>query len=214
MTSSFLLCDFLFPLDLIHLFTDNRMDTAKSRTSEDILRSSRLSAYSPEPYTQSESDYYPYTSSPKGRKWCHFRDFRIATCKRSCIFCFPLEQIQTPKCSSFCDCVVTIIHSATLLLCSTLGSTFVQGHLFYLFSLSAYRMPRRRFSTGGDEESWSHGLQRVRASLFFLSVLLKHLIEESHLHPINNALPMVWHPNYACFFLKMCFFLYLTFTVH
>uniref|UniRef100_A0A673BTE4 Actin binding LIM protein family, member 3 n=1 Tax=Sphaeramia orbicularis TaxID=375764 RepID=A0A673BTE4_9TELE len=39
----------------------------KSRTSEDILRSSRLSTYSPEPYTQSESDYYPYTSSPKVR---------------------------------------------------------------------------------------------------------------------------------------------------
>uniref|UniRef100_A0A3Q4HJT1 Actin binding LIM protein family, member 3 n=1 Tax=Neolamprologus brichardi TaxID=32507 RepID=A0A3Q4HJT1_NEOBR len=33
----------------------------KSRTSEDILRSSRLSTYSPEPYSQSESDYYPYT---------------------------------------------------------------------------------------------------------------------------------------------------------
>lgn len=133
--------------------------------------------------------------------------------KEAAFFCFPLEQIQTPNCSSFCDCVVTIIHSATPLLCSTLGSTFVQGHLFYLFSLSAYRMPRRRFSTGGDEESWSHGLQRVRASLFFLSVLLKHLIEESHLQPINNALPMVWHPNSARF-LKMCFFLYLTFTVH
>uniref|UniRef100_A0A3B3BZN0 Actin binding LIM protein family, member 3 n=1 Tax=Oryzias melastigma TaxID=30732 RepID=A0A3B3BZN0_ORYME len=39
----------------------------KSRTSEDILRSSRLSTYSPEPYTQSESDYYPYTSSPRIR---------------------------------------------------------------------------------------------------------------------------------------------------
>uniref|UniRef100_A0A7N6AWR1 Actin binding LIM protein family, member 3 n=1 Tax=Anabas testudineus TaxID=64144 RepID=A0A7N6AWR1_ANATE len=39
----------------------------KSRTSEDILRSSRLSTYSPEPYTQSESDFYPYTTSPKVR---------------------------------------------------------------------------------------------------------------------------------------------------
>uniref|UniRef100_A0A3Q3WST2 Uncharacterized protein n=1 Tax=Mola mola TaxID=94237 RepID=A0A3Q3WST2_MOLML len=66
----------------------------KSRTSEDILRSSRLSTYSPEPYTQSESDYYPYTSSPK-----------------------------------------------------------------------AYRMPRRRFSTGGDEESWSHSLQRIGSGI-------------------------------------------------
>ncbi|KAK7922566.1 hypothetical protein WMY93_009468 [Mugilogobius chulae] len=62
----------------------------KSRTSEDILRSSRLSTYSPESYSQSESDYYPYTSSPK-----------------------------------------------------------------------AYRAPRRRYSTGGDEESWNHGLQRI-----------------------------------------------------
>uniref|UniRef100_A0A8C5B8J2 Actin binding LIM protein family, member 3 n=1 Tax=Gadus morhua TaxID=8049 RepID=A0A8C5B8J2_GADMO len=41
--------------------------TTKSRTSEDILRSSRLSTYSPESYAQSESDYYPYTSSPRSR---------------------------------------------------------------------------------------------------------------------------------------------------
>nr|XP_019963388.1 PREDICTED: actin-binding LIM protein 3-like isoform X3 [Paralichthys olivaceus] len=66
----------------------------KSRTSEDILRSSRLSTYSPEPYTQSECDYYPYSSSPK-----------------------------------------------------------------------AYRAPRRRFSTGGDEESWSHSLQRIGSGI-------------------------------------------------
>uniref|UniRef100_A0A669EMA1 Actin binding LIM protein family, member 3 n=1 Tax=Oreochromis niloticus TaxID=8128 RepID=A0A669EMA1_ORENI len=62
----------------------------KSRTSEDILRSSRLSTYSPEPYSQSESDYYPYTT---------------------------------------------------------------------------YRAPRRRFSTGGDEETWSHGLQRIGSGI-------------------------------------------------
>ncbi|XP_013886884.1 actin-binding LIM protein 3 isoform X4 [Austrofundulus limnaeus] len=74
---------------------DNQMESAtKSRTSEDILRSSSLSTYSPEPYTQSESDYYPYTSSPR-----------------------------------------------------------------------AYRMPRRRFSTGGDEESWSQSLQRVGSGI-------------------------------------------------
>ncbi|XP_024139567.1 actin-binding LIM protein 3 isoform X3 [Oryzias melastigma] len=66
----------------------------KSRTSEDILRSSRLSTYSPEPYTQSESDYYPYTSSPR-----------------------------------------------------------------------TYRVPRRRFSTGGNEESWSQGLQRIGSGI-------------------------------------------------
>ncbi|XP_038137174.1 actin-binding LIM protein 3 isoform X10 [Cyprinodon tularosa] len=66
----------------------------KSRTSEDILRSSSLSTYSPEPYMQSESDYYPYTSSPR-----------------------------------------------------------------------AYWAPRRRFSTGGDEESWSQGLQRIGSGI-------------------------------------------------
>ncbi|XP_035983315.1 actin-binding LIM protein 3 isoform X6 [Fundulus heteroclitus] len=79
----------------IYKRTDNHMETAtKSRTSEDILRSSSLSTYSPEPYTQSESDYYPYTSSPR-----------------------------------------------------------------------AYWAPRRRFSTGGDEESWSQGLQRIGSGI-------------------------------------------------
>ncbi|KAK2849390.1 hypothetical protein Q5P01_009224 [Channa striata] len=71
-----------------------RRTATKSRTSEDILRSSRFSTYSPEPYSQSESDYYPYTSSPK-----------------------------------------------------------------------AYRAPRRRFSTGGDEENWSHSLQRIGSGI-------------------------------------------------
>ncbi|XP_047209659.1 actin-binding LIM protein 3 isoform X1 [Girardinichthys multiradiatus] len=66
----------------------------KSRTSEDIIRSSSLSTYSPEPYTQSESDYYPYASSPR-----------------------------------------------------------------------AYWAPRRRFSMGGDEESWSQGLQRIGSGI-------------------------------------------------
>lgn len=79
----------------IHYFSDNYVDEAtKSRTSEDILRSSRLSTYSPESYSQSESDYYPYASSPK-----------------------------------------------------------------------AYRAPRRRFSTGGEEEGWSHGLQRIGSGI-------------------------------------------------
>nr|XP_057919604.1 actin-binding LIM protein 3 isoform X5 [Doryrhamphus excisus] len=76
-------------------YPDNHLNAAtKSRTSEDILRSSRLSTYSPEPYTQSECDYYPYPSSPR-----------------------------------------------------------------------AYRVPRRRFSTGGDEESWSHSLQRIGSGI-------------------------------------------------
>nr|XP_057919605.1 actin-binding LIM protein 3 isoform X6 [Doryrhamphus excisus] len=79
----------------IYKRTDNHLNAAtKSRTSEDILRSSRLSTYSPEPYTQSECDYYPYPSSPR-----------------------------------------------------------------------AYRVPRRRFSTGGDEESWSHSLQRIGSGI-------------------------------------------------
>lgn len=164
------LSDFVFSPNLIHLFTDNRVDTAtKSRTSEDILRSSRLSTYSPEPYTQSESDFYPYTSSPKGRKQCHFSDFRIASCILSSIFFSFSTGTNTDTEVQFLSylCVVTFIHSATLLLCSTLSSAFIQGNLF---SLSAYRMPRRRFSTGGDEESWSHSLQRVRASLFSFSL--------------------------------------------
>ncbi|XP_049591967.1 actin-binding LIM protein 3 isoform X6 [Syngnathus scovelli] len=66
----------------------------KSRTSEDILRSSSLSTYSPDSYPQSECDYYPYSSSPR-----------------------------------------------------------------------AYRVPRRRYSTGGDEESWSHNLQRIGSGI-------------------------------------------------
>ncbi|XP_061643651.1 actin-binding LIM protein 3 isoform X2 [Phyllopteryx taeniolatus] len=78
---------------LVYVVSDNHLNAAtKSRTSEDILRSSRLSTYSPEPYT--ECDYYPYSSSPR-----------------------------------------------------------------------TYRVPRRRFSTGGDEESWSHSLQRIGSGI-------------------------------------------------
>ncbi|XP_068440246.1 actin-binding LIM protein 3 isoform X4 [Clinocottus analis] len=85
----------IMPRSPQHYGYDNHVDAAtKSRTSEDILRSSRLSTYSPEPYSQSEADYYPYTSSPR-----------------------------------------------------------------------AYRVPRRRFSTGGDEESWSPGLQRIGSGI-------------------------------------------------
>ncbi|XP_045067063.1 actin-binding LIM protein 3-like [Coregonus clupeaformis] len=78
----------------IYKRTDN-LPATKSRTSEDLIKSSRLSSYSPEPYTQSESDYYPYSSSPK-----------------------------------------------------------------------ALRAPRRRYSTGGDEENWSHSsLQRIQSGI-------------------------------------------------
>ncbi|XP_072295896.1 actin-binding LIM protein 3 isoform X7 [Eucyclogobius newberryi] len=101
-------------------YTDIYVDAAtKSRTSEDILRSSRLSTYSPESYSQSESEYYPYTSSPK-----------------------------------------------------------------------AYRAPRRRYSTGGDEEGWSRGLQRVSASLFSVS-LSTSSSSSSSVTSINNAPLMV-----------------------
>ncbi|KAM9833199.1 actin-binding LIM protein 3 isoform 7-T8 [Syngnathus typhle] len=80
---------------LVNVASDNHLNTAtKSRTSEDILRSSSLSTYSPESYPQSECDYYPYSSSPR-----------------------------------------------------------------------AYRVPRRRYSTGGDEESWSHNLQRIGSGI-------------------------------------------------
>ncbi|XP_041694699.1 actin-binding LIM protein 3-like isoform X2 [Coregonus clupeaformis] len=78
----------------IYKRTDN-LPATKSRTSEDLIKSSRLSTYSPEPYTQSESNYCPYPSSPK-----------------------------------------------------------------------VLRAPRRRYSTGGDEESWSHSsLQRIQSGI-------------------------------------------------
>ncbi|XP_070960118.1 actin-binding LIM protein 3-like [Oncorhynchus clarkii lewisi] len=78
----------------IYKRTDN-LPATKSRTSEDLITSSRLSTYSPEPYTQSESDSYPYPRSPK-----------------------------------------------------------------------ALRAPRRRYSTGGDEENWSHSsLQRIQSGI-------------------------------------------------
>ncbi|XP_055770064.1 actin-binding LIM protein 3-like, partial [Salvelinus fontinalis] len=78
----------------IYKRTEN-LPATKSRTSEDLITSSRLSTYSPEPYTQSQSDSYPYPSSPK-----------------------------------------------------------------------ALRAPRRRYSTGGDEENWSHSsLQRIQSGI-------------------------------------------------
>ncbi|TRY88785.1 hypothetical protein DNTS_015005 [Danionella cerebrum] len=75
---------------------DNHCNPAtKSKTSEDILQSSKIpSAYSPEPYQHSESDYSYYTSSPK-----------------------------------------------------------------------SLRAPRRRYSSGGEEDGWSHGLQRIQGGI-------------------------------------------------
>ncbi|XP_036826126.1 actin-binding LIM protein 3 isoform X2 [Oncorhynchus mykiss] len=78
-----------------HFHVPDNLPATKSRTSEDLITSSRLSTYSPGPYTQSESDSYPYPRSPK-------------------------------------------------VLCT----------------------PRRRYSTGGDEESWSHSsLQRIQSGI-------------------------------------------------
>nr|XP_046152652.1 actin-binding LIM protein 3-like isoform X4 [Oncorhynchus gorbuscha] len=78
-----------------HFHVPDNLPATKSRTSEDLITSSRLSTFSPEPYTQSESDSYPYPSSPK-----------------------------------------------------------------------ALRAPRRRYSTGGDEENWSHSsLQRIQSGI-------------------------------------------------
>ncbi|XP_064811843.1 actin-binding LIM protein 3-like [Oncorhynchus masou masou] len=78
-----------------HFHVPDNLPATKSRTSEDLITSSRLSTYSPEHYTQSESDSYPYPSSPKG-----------------------------------------------------------------------LRAPRRRYSTGGDEENWSHSsLQRIQSGI-------------------------------------------------
>ncbi|XP_034037210.1 actin-binding LIM protein 3 [Thalassophryne amazonica] len=77
-------------------YTGQLITATKSEwDQEDILRSSRLSTYSPESHTQPESDY----------------------------------------------------------------------SLFHLFPRSAYWAPRRRFSTGGDEESWSHSLQRIGSGI-------------------------------------------------
>lgn len=75
---------------------DNHCNPAtKSKTSEDIVQSSKFpSAYSPEHYQHSESDYSYYTSSPK-----------------------------------------------------------------------SLRAPRRRYSSGGEEDGWSHSLQRIQGGI-------------------------------------------------
>ncbi|XP_072518994.1 actin-binding LIM protein 3 isoform X4 [Salminus brasiliensis] len=74
---------------------DNHNTATKSKTSEDLLQSSKLStAYSPEHYQHSQTEYYQYTSSPK-----------------------------------------------------------------------SLRVPRRRFSSGGEEDGWNHGLQRIQGGI-------------------------------------------------
>uniref|UniRef100_A0A8K9V7C6 Actin binding LIM protein family, member 3 n=1 Tax=Oncorhynchus mykiss TaxID=8022 RepID=A0A8K9V7C6_ONCMY len=56
----------IMPRSPHHYRHPDNLPATKSRTSEDLITSSRLSTYSPEPYTQSESDNYPYPRSPKG----------------------------------------------------------------------------------------------------------------------------------------------------
>ncbi|XP_062855691.1 actin-binding LIM protein 3 [Trichomycterus rosablanca] len=73
---------------------DNNNEATKSRTSEDILQSSKFSAYSPEHYQHSPTDYYQNIGSPK-----------------------------------------------------------------------SLRVPRRRFSSGGEEDGWNHGLQRIQGGI-------------------------------------------------
>ncbi|XP_017553876.1 actin-binding LIM protein 3 isoform X9 [Pygocentrus nattereri] len=74
---------------------DNHNTATKSKTSEDLLQSSKLStAFSPEHYQHSQSEYYQYTSSPK-----------------------------------------------------------------------SLRVPRRRFSSGGEEDGWNYGLQRIQGGI-------------------------------------------------
>lgn len=66
-------------------------------------------------------------------------------------------------------------------------------HLFFPLFSSAYRVPRRRFSTGGNEESWSQSLQRVRDSLF--SILTASHWWCSNLQKQTNAILMTQHAN-------------------
>uniref|UniRef100_A0A8K9V366 Actin binding LIM protein family, member 3 n=1 Tax=Oncorhynchus mykiss TaxID=8022 RepID=A0A8K9V366_ONCMY len=56
----------IMPCSPQHYGHPDNLPATKSRTSEDLITSSRLSTYSPGPYTQSESDSYPYPRSPKG----------------------------------------------------------------------------------------------------------------------------------------------------
>ncbi|KAI4880146.1 hypothetical protein NFI96_031170 [Prochilodus magdalenae] len=74
---------------------DNHNLATKSKTSEDLLQSSKLSmAYSPEHYQHSQTEYYQYATSPK-----------------------------------------------------------------------SLRVPRRRFSSGGEEDGWNFGLQRIQGGI-------------------------------------------------
>lgn len=122
----------IFYPKFIHLFPDNRMDAAtKSRTSEDILRSSRLSTYSPEPYSQSECDYYPYASSPKGTN-LHLTFLSLAAIAGCFSFCCkPNSQVQL-----LFNFLLSYLFTRPL--CTVKQFIFIQGNLFYsaVFPLS------------------------------------------------------------------------------
>ncbi|XP_035267021.1 actin-binding LIM protein 3 isoform X7 [Anguilla anguilla] len=78
-----------------HYYHPDNSSASKSKTSEDIVESSKFpAAYSPEPYQHSEAEYYHYASSPKGS-----------------------------------------------------------------------RTPRRRFSSGGEEDGWNHSLHRIQSGI-------------------------------------------------
>lgn len=138
------------------------MDAAtKSRTSEDILRSSRLSAYSPEPCSQSESDYCPYTSSPRGTNAPSPQSHHELRCSRS------VQQRSAP----FFFVTLRLSLSVRPRSLSPPG-VCAKESLSSALALSAYRMPRRRYSTGGDEESWSNSLQRVSGFVISLTGII------------------------------------------
>lgn len=121
--------------NLICHSADNRMDAAtKSRTSEDILRSSRLSAYSPEPCSQSESDYYPYTSSPRGTNQPsptvshHKLPWRAAL--------LPLCRTENSAASFFVTLRLSLsVRPLSLVLARSRLPVFVPRNHFHLFSL-------------------------------------------------------------------------------
>lgn len=66
-------CILQFVISPSVLFADNNNEATKSRTSEDIAQSSKFSAYSPEHYQHSPTDYYQNIGSPK----CRWQTYQI-----------------------------------------------------------------------------------------------------------------------------------------
>lgn len=99
-----------------------------------------------------------------------------------------------PSAGSVCFTVIFIIIFIFRSV-SELHSQREQTHE-YLSSLSAYWAPRRRFSTGGDEETWSHSLQRVRVSFFSSSRRRKiHVFLLSSLRLLYRAFSSLSPPS-------------------